>query len=72
MLEKLGVGQRSEVRPFVVLVLSQKKAKVRCSRVSRNAPAPVVSGGGGPTEWLDAQAAAAKARTAMKGARLMA
>src|SRR6266851_7338842 len=37
MLENVSVGQRSGVRPVWGSVRSQKKAKVRCSRVSRNA-----------------------------------
>jgi hypothetical protein len=37
MLENDGVGQRSGVRPFDAGVRSQKKLKVRCWSVSRNA-----------------------------------
>jgi len=49
MLENEGVGQRSGVRPFVAGVRFQKKLKVRCCRVSRNA---TVSGGvPGPPEF---------------------
>src|SRR5207249_2907025 len=50
MLEKEGVGQRSGVRPLLGGVRSQKKLKVRCWSVSRNA---AVSGETpGPPELL--------------------
>jgi len=59
MLENDAVGQRSGVRPFVGGVRSQKKLKVRCCRVSRNAD---VSGATpGPPE-LPAQPPRARAR----------
>jgi hypothetical protein len=59
MLENEGVGQRSGVRPFDAGVRSQKKLKVRCCSVSRNA---AVSGETpGPAE-LPEQAVRAKAK----------
>src|SRR6266566_415184 len=60
MLEKEGVGQRSGVRPLPGGVRSQKKLKVRCCNVSRNA---AVSGETpGPPELL-LHAPRARART---------
>src|SRR3989442_266979 len=64
MLENDPGAERSGVRPFVVLVRSQKYRNVRCSSVSRKPTACAESGGGGPVGWLEAHAARRAAASA--------
>src|SRR2546426_5470553 len=64
MLENDPAAERCGVRPFVVLVRSQKYRNVRCSSVSRKPTACAESGGGGPVGWFETQAASRAAASA--------